>query len=105
MTMDISTLSVEELNSLLEKLPAEIKRREADEKKRIRKEVEELIANSGYSLNDLLGDAAEKVAKVKKPVRVKYRTPDGGEWTGRGRKPKFIVEFIAQGGTLEQLAV
>ena len=50
-------------------------------------------------------DAAEKVAKVKRPVAVKYRTPDGQEWTGRGRQPKFVVEFLANGGTLEQLAV
>lgn len=103
--MDISTLSVVELKSLLEKIPAEIKRREKEEKTRIRKELEALAAKSGYSLDELLGEAAEKVAKVKRPVAVKYRTPDGQEWTGRGRQPKFIVEFLANGGTLEQLAV
>ena len=103
--MDISTLSVADLKSLLEKIPTEIKRREKEDKTRIRKELEELAAKSGYSLDELLGEAAEKVAKVKKPVAVKYRTPDGQEWTGRGRQPKFITKFIANGGTLEQLAV
>lgn len=103
--MDISTLSVADLKSLLEKIPAEIKRREKEDKARIRKELEELAAKSGYSLDELLGEAAEKVAKVRKPVAVKYRTPDGQEWTGRGRQPKFITEFITNGGVLEQLAV
>ena len=103
--MDLSTLTISELKSLLDKIPAEIKARENAEKARIRKELEDLAAKSGYSLDELLGEAAEKVAKVKRPVAVKYRTPDGQEWTGRGRQPKFIVEFLANGGTLEQLAV
>lgn len=104
--IDISTLSVADLKSLLEKIPAEIKSREKAEKARIRKELEELAAKSGYSLDELLGEAAGKVAKVKKTVAVKYRHPSDAslEWTGRGRQPKWFVEFL-QKGTLDQLAV
>ena len=103
--MDISNLSVVELKTLLENIPVEIKRREKQEKQRIRKELEDLAAKNGYSLDELLGEAAEKIAKIKKPVAVKYRTPEGGEWTGRGRQPKFIVEFLAKGGNLDQITV
>ena len=104
--MDISTLSVTDLKSLLEGIPAEIKRREKEDRARIRKELEELAAKSGYSLDDLLGEAAAKIVKVKKPVAVKYRHPQDSSlnWTGRGRQPKWVVEFLAN-GTLEQLAV
>lgn len=104
--MDISTLTVAELKSLLAKIPAEISRREKDEKARVRKELEELVAKSGYSLEELMGEAAEKVAKVKKPVAIKYRHPQDSSlnWTGRGRQPKWVVEFLAN-GILEQLAV
>jgi len=49
--MDISNLSVSELKSLLEKIPAEINRREKQEKARIRQELEALAAKSGYSLD------------------------------------------------------
>ena len=37
-------------------------------------------------------------------VAVKYRL---GEftWTGRGRKPKFVEDYLAGGGTLEELLV
>lgn len=105
--MDLTNLSVAELKSLLEKIPAEIKRRETDEKKRIRKELEELAAKSGYSLDELLGEAAVNVAKVKKPVAVKYRHPQDASltWSGRGKRPRWTVEFLTNGGTLEQLAV
>jgi DNA-binding protein H-NS len=106
--MDISNLTVAELKSLLEKIPAEIKAREKLEKAKIRKELEDLAATHGYSLDELLGEAAEKVAKLKKPVAAKYRHPQDASlaWSGRGpHKPKWVVAFIANGGTLEQLAV
>lgn len=103
--MDISTLSVPELKSLLAKIPAEISRREAEDKKRIRKELEELAAKSGYTLDELLGEAAEKVAKVKKTVAVKYRSPEGQTWTGRGRTPAWLNEAIAAGASKESFAV
>ena len=104
--MDISNLSVSELKSVLEKIPAEINRREKQEKARIRQELEALAAKSGYSLDELLNEASEKVRKVVKVVPVKYRHPQDSSlaWTGRGRQPKWVVEFLAAGGALGQLA-
>lgn len=105
--MDISTLAISELKSLLEKIPAEIKRREKSEKARLRKELEEFALKNGYSLDELLGEAAEKANKLKKPVAVKFRHPQEGDltWTGRGRQPKWVEAFLSAGGTLEQLTV
>lgn len=105
--MDISNLTVVELKSILDKIPGEIRRREKDEKARIRKELEALAAKNGYSLDELLGEAQADVRKASKPVAIKYRHP-GDEslaWTGRGRQPKWVVEFLAAGGTFDKLAV
>ena len=105
--MDLSNISTAELKSFLEKIPAELKSREKAEKARIRKELESLAATHGYSLDELLGEAAEKVAKVKKPVSIKFRHPSDPTLvsSGRGKQKKWITEFLANGGTLEQLAV
>ena len=105
--MDLSSISILELKSLLDQIPAEIKRREKQVKNRIRIELEALAAKSGYTLDELLGDASEKVRKVTKPVAVKYRHPQDTSlvWSGRGRQPKWVVEFITAGGVLENLAV
>lgn len=105
--MDLTTLSVAELKTLLDQIPAEIKRREKQEKNRIRQELEALAEKSGYTLDQLFGDASENVRKVSKPVAVKYRHPQDASsvWTGRGRQPKWVVEFLAEGGTIEQLLV
>ena len=104
--IDISALSIPELKELLNLLPKEIERRAKSEKVRIRKELEELAAKSGFSLDELLSDAVEQT-KVRKPVAVKYRHPQDSslEWTGRGRQPKWVAEFIANGGSIEQLTI
>ena len=40
-------------------------------------------------------------------VKVKYRHPENFalEWTGRGRQPKWVAEWMAKGGKMESLAV
>ena len=103
--MDISQLSLVDLKDLLSRLPLEIKRREKEEKAKVRKEIESLAAAHGFSLDDLLAGVSEP--KVKKTVAVKYRHPDNSDlaWTGRGRQPKWVADFITSGGNLDQLLV
>ncbi len=103
--MELSNIPLAELKQLLESIPAEIKRREKDEKAQALKDLQAFAAERGFSLQDLLGEGKEK--KVAKPVAIKYRHPEKAElaWTGRGRQPKWVAEFIGAGGTIEQLAV
>lgn len=108
--MDLSTLTVPQLRDLLQLIPQEIKRREAQEKADILNEVRAFAKARGYAIEDLLG----KDAKIKAPVaagtgkvKVKYRHPQnvGLEWTGRGRKPKWVEAWVAEGGSLDNLLV
>lgn len=103
--MELSKLSLAELKNLLSIIPAEIKRREKDEKAQTLKDLAALAAERGFSLEELIGTAVEK--KERSPVAVKYRHPQNADlaWTGRGRQPKWVAEFIGAGGGLEQLAV
>ena len=103
--MDISQLSLVDLKDLLSRLPLEIKHREKEEKAKVLKEIEAIAAAHGFSLDDLLGGVSEP--KVIKTVAVKYRHSEDSDlaWTGRGRQPKWVTDFLASGGTLEQLLV
>lgn len=103
--MNISAITTADLKDLLDRIPAEIKRREKEEKAKALKEIEALAAAHGFALEDLVGAAKEK--KERAPVAAKYRHPDQEDlaWTGRGRQPKWVVEFLAAGGTLDQLKV
>lgn len=103
--MDISAIATADLKDLLDRIPAELKRREKEDKAKARKEIEAIAAAHGFSLDDLLGGVSEP--KVKKAVAVKYRHPENADlaWTGRGRQPKWVADFIISGGNLEQLLV
>lgn len=102
---DLSTYSSSELSALLKTIPREINRREAAEKTRVRKEVEELAAKYGYDLEDLVNQVAVKTPKTRNPAAIRYRSPDGQTWTGQGRTPKWLSEAMANGASKNDFAV
>ena len=104
--MDLSTLTDVELRDLQQQIPGELKRREAQDKVKILNDARAFVKARGYALEDLLG----KEVKAKGPtgkVKVKYRHPKNAalEWTGRGRQPKWVAEWLDAGGRLEDLTV
>ena len=69
-------------------------------------EVRAFAKARGFALEELVG----KEVKIKVPtgkVKVKYRHPENAslEWTGRGRQPKWVAEWLAKGGALDSLTV
>lgn len=105
--MELSTLSVSQLRELQQQIPAELKRREAQEKVTVLNEVRALAKARGYAIEDLLGKEVKIKAATGSKVKVKYRHPEnaGLEWTGRGRKPKWVEAWLATGGNLDNLLV
>lgn len=103
--MELSALTIPQLKDLLNQIPAEIKRREKAEKANLLKDLEKLASERGFSLSDVFGGDVEK--KAKGSVAIKFRSPSDVNlaWTGRGRQPKWVQEHIANGGTVEDLAV
>lgn len=108
--MDISTFSLAQLKELERLIPKEIKRREVEEKAKVRKELEAFVQARGFSLGDLMSEAPQEKAKgtrVGSKVAPKYRHPQQAdlEWTGRGRKPKWVEAWLSNGGSIDQLAI
>jgi len=103
--MDLSTLSVSQLRDLAQQIPAEIKKRESQEKVNVLNELRALAKSHGYAIEDLLAKEAKAKSVTGIKVKVKYRHPENAEleWTGRGRKPKWVEAWLANGGTLEQI--
>ena len=104
--MDLAKLTVSQLQDLLQQIPAEIKRRESEEKTNVLNELRALAKAKGYSIEDLLAKEV-KVKAVGSKVKVKYRHPENAtlEWTGRGRQPKWVADWLAKGGALDLLTV
>ncbi|MDF0604280.1 H-NS histone family protein [Neisseriaceae bacterium TC5R-5] len=101
--MELSNLEFTQLLALKSEVEAEIKRREFEEKSKAKKQIIELARTHGLSMEEVLG----KISSTRKPVEVKYRHPSNPEltWTGRGRKPLWIQEWVNNGKTLGALEV
>lgn len=104
--MDLTNIPVPELRELLQRIPQEIKRREAQERAQILNEARAFVKARGYTLEELTGGEVVKQVATRK-VAPKYRHPADAalEWTGRGRQPRWVQDWVAQGNTLESLAI
>jgi len=106
--MDISQLSLMELKALERQIPREIRRRSAEEKSNVRRKLEKLAQENGFTLAELMeGGRRVTTRRVANKGVAKYRHPqlENLSWSGRGRKPGWVEKWLAEGGKLEQLAV
>jgi DNA-binding protein H-NS len=57
--------------------------------------------------SSLLGKDVKAKTVTGNKVKVKYRHPQNTElaWTGRGRKPKWVEAWVANGGNIDNLLV
>ena len=103
--MNLDNLSLTELKDLQDKVAMAIFDFEKRKKAETLAELKALALSNGFSLEELLGDAKPK--KAKAPVAPKYADPANPEttWSGRGRKPKWLVEAIEGGASIEDFAL
>lgn len=110
--MDLKALSLKDLKTLKNRVEKEIARRATTEKKKALKELAAIAAARGFDLNELLGaPRGRATTRRAKPVRgrarsaAKYRNPADPKqtWSGRGRKPKWVQDWLAAGNPLEGL--
>lgn len=105
--LDLSALSVEQLNMLQQ----EIEKQKATAKEKARQSVREKIIQTlegaGFTAADLPG-LFPRPARPASKGRIAYRHPGKPRltWTGKGRKPGWIAEYLAvDGNQLEDLKV
>ncbi len=103
-SVDLSKLSIEELEALARDIETEITTRREADKERVLQQMRELAASIGTTPEELFrrsGKLAEKVV-----VAAKYRNPDDPSqtWAGRGKRPQWVTDALAAGKTLDDLA-
>jgi DNA-binding protein H-NS len=112
--MDLSKLSVAELRALQEQLEQELKKREHEDIIKAREQIMAIAQSVGIPLKDLVSGqirtktgAGKEKGKRKEQVAVRYRHPSEPSlhWTGRGRQPGWIKDWIGSGRSLDALRV
>jgi DNA-binding protein H-NS len=86
----LDKMPLKELLALDAKVKAAIQEKRVSERHEMRAKMEELARASGFSVAELFGGRKGKGSKVAP----KYRNPKDPTqtWTGRGRRPNWIVE-------------
>jgi DNA-binding protein H-NS len=101
--VDISNLSVAELEALRGSIDNVIVGRRQNELVNLRSTFEEMAANAGFTMEEVMQAAASK----KRTVAAKYQNPAdlAQTWSGRGRKPRWVEDLIASGGDLDNCLI
>ena len=99
-TFDLEKLSYSELKDLRDRVNEAMIEAQAAEKQALKAKLEVLAAESGFTVAELLGG---KRGGRKGSTVVKYRNPKDPSqtWSGRGRKPNWLVDAVKKGQKLE----
>lgn len=106
MKIDVNTLNLRELDSLL---AAAERRKELLDRRRpvaaVRRNLVALAASHGYAIEELFnsgttaGSANRQKARPRSRVSAKYRDPANKRhtWSGRGRMPRWLADKVKRG--------
>lgn len=110
--MDFLNKSLPELLQLQKDLEAAIEERRKTEAVAAREQIMAIAQSVGIPLHELLAAGQGKGTKSKAgkgtgSVAVRYRHPDDAnlQWTGRGRQPKWVKEWVDGGKAITDLLV
>ena len=101
--IDLENLDVEQLRAITENAQQLIDQKQHQRLYDAYMQFEQIAEDADSSIDEIL-KAGEKLEKKRS---IKYRNTDNSEetWTGRGRKPTWLVEALAAGHELNEFAI
>ncbi len=102
MPISLDTLSLGELRDLRTKVERAITSYEDRRRKEALTAIETAAREHGFNLAELTG---VKISRSK--VAPKYASPDDPSqtWSGRGRKPRWVQEYLDSGKAIDDLLI
>ena len=99
----LDTYSYPELLKLQEHIEAAIAAKRAEDAQATKEQLRAMAEKAGFDIRDLFG----KRGSPKGSGVAKYRNPKDSSqtWTGRGRKPNWLVEAVKKGGKEESFKI
>ena len=105
MDIDLTDLSRQDLLQLQADVQKALKDAEKRDRRAARAAAEQAAADYGYTLEGLLGSARTPGGRPADPP--KYRNPENPEqtWSGRGRRPHWLHDALANGSDLSEFEI
>ncbi len=102
-TINLDKMSYSELQKLSKDVAKALSTYEDRRRKDALAEMQEVARKHGVELSEVLPASRSKGSKS--PAR--YRNPANPEqtWTGRGRKPNWVISSLEEGKNMEDLAL
>ncbi|SMC63335.1 H-NS family nucleoid-associated regulatory protein [Primorskyibacter flagellatus] len=104
MSIDLSALSRQELTALRKNVDKALDTLETRRRAEALKAAEDAAKEFGFSLSELNSSTASSKKTKGAPKFVNPEDPSQ-TWTGRGRKPNWVVVHLDAGKPLEDLAL
>ena len=107
MSNDLNAMSRKELLSLRTNVEKALSTVAAREKKAALEAAERAAAEHGFTLAELQGASGGKAQRAKPKSPAKYRNPTNAAdtWSGRGRKPHWVLDLQKSGKNLEDYMI
>ena len=103
--INVDKLSLKDLVDLELKVKKAIVTARERERSEIKSKVETMVEKAGFSIEEIF--TRGRGAMKGRTVAPKYANPANKSetWTGRGRKPKWLVAKLSKGAKIEQFAI
>ncbi len=101
----VDGLSLKDINSLeqeLQKAKAQVRDRE---RKALKEKIDKLLKGTGFTIFDIYGVGGKKRGKSISVARFANPDDPSDTWTGRGRKPNWVLARLKKGQKLEDFAI
>lgn len=109
MSVDLRSLSLVELNEVIQEARALIAEKQEEAVQAAYQKVIIIASEVGLSAEELLRLGREKAVRPvsRGVVPPRYRNPMNAEetWTGRGKQPRWVASNISRGITLEDMLI
>ena len=103
--INVERLSLKDLHALSAKVRRALAVARERERKEVKAQIETLASEAGFTIDELFGRGRSSLKGRK--IAPKYANPANRmeTWSGRGRKPKWLVAKLKKGAKVEQFAI
>jgi DNA-binding protein H-NS len=103
--VNVDRMSLKEINDLEAKIAKAKSAAREKAKSDLKDRIDRLVEGSGFTIAELYGFAARGRGRSKSAA--KYANPENKTetWTGRGRKPNWLVARLKKGAKMDDFAI